>query len=71
MNPLTVGTWANINESCPIRCSVSGSNLACLMIGDNQVEINLDAEALLALVTHATAALAEMNALYEREEAMS
>jgi hypothetical protein len=69
MNQLTVSTWASLNEGCPITCSVSGSNLAHLMIGDNQLELNFDAESLRALVTRSTAALAEMDAQFEQEEA--
>jgi hypothetical protein len=69
MNQLTVSTWAQVNEGCPIACSVSGSDLAHLMIGENQLELNFDAESLRALVTHSTAALAEMNARFEQEEA--
>ena len=69
MNQLTVSTWAAINEGCPISCSVSGSNLAHLMIGDSQLELNLDAESLRVLVTHSTAALAEMDTRFEQEEA--
>src|SRR5262245_25886169 len=64
MNQLTVSTWAVVNEGCLITCSVSGSNLAHLMIGDHQLELNFDAEALRALVTNSTAALAEMDALF-------
>jgi hypothetical protein len=69
MNHLSVSTWASINEGCPISCSVSGSNLAHLMLGDNQLELNLDAESLRALVAHSTAALAEMDAQFKQEEA--
>lgn len=68
MNQLAVSTWATVNEGCLIRCSVSGSNLAHLLIGDNQLELNFEAEALRALITHSTAALAEMDAQFEQEE---
>jgi hypothetical protein len=69
MNQLVVCTWATVNEGCPISCSVSGSNLAHLMIGDNQLELNLDAASLRELATRSTAALAEMDAQFEQEEA--
>lgn len=69
MNQPTVNTWGVVNEGCPITCSVSGSNLARLMIGDNQLELNFDAESLRELVTHSTAALAEMEIRFEQEEA--
>ncbi len=64
-----VCTWANIDEGCPITYSVDGSNAAHLMIGDNQLEVAFDAAALRTLVTASTAALAEMDARFEREEA--
>jgi len=64
-----VGTWANVSEGCPITHSVSGSNVAHLMIGDNQLELAFDADALREMVTHTTAALAEMDAQFEQEEA--
>ena len=69
MNQLTVSTWAQVNEGCPVTCSVSGSNLAHLMIGDNQLELGFEAESLRTLVSATTAALAEMDARYEQEEA--
>ena len=46
MNQPTVCTWANVEEGCAIACSVSGSNSAHLLIGDNQLEVEFDAEAL-------------------------
>lgn len=69
MNQLVASTWATVNGGCPISCSVSGSNQAHLVIGDNQFELNFEADALRALVTHSTAALAEMDAQFEQEEA--
>jgi hypothetical protein len=69
MDQLAVSTCATVNEGCPISCSVSGSNLAHLMIGDNQLELNFDAEALRTLATRSAAALAEMDARFEQEEA--
>lgn len=69
MNQPTVCTWANVDEGCPITYSVSGSNAAHLMIGDNQLEVAFDAESLRTLVTASAAALAEMDARFEREEA--
>ena len=68
MKQLSVSTLAVVDEGCPISCSVSGSNLAHLMIGDNQLELNFDAEALRVLVARSTAALAEMDAQFEQEE---
>lgn len=63
-----VSTWATIDGGCSISWSVGGSDLANLMIGDNQLELHFDAEALRTLVTLGTAALAEMDARYEQEE---
>jgi hypothetical protein len=65
----TVCTWANVDEGCPITYSVDGSNMAHLVIGDNQLEVGFDAESLRALVSASTAALAEMDARFEHEEA--
>jgi len=68
MNQLAVSTWVIVNEGCAITCKVSGSDLARLLIGENQLELELDAESLRALVTHSTAALAELEAQFEQEE---
>lgn len=68
MNPV-VSAWANVDEGCPITCSVSGSDVAHLMIGDSGLEVEFDAESMRALVTEATAALTEMDARFEREQA--
>lgn len=69
MNQLVVGTWANVSEGCPITYNVSGSNVAHLMIGDHQFELAFDADALRELVARTTAALAQMDARFEQEEA--
>ena len=69
MKPPVVCTWVNVDEGCLIVTSVGGSNAAHLMIGDNQLEIAFDAESLRTLVTSTAAALAEMDAQFEREEA--
>jgi hypothetical protein len=69
MNRPAVSTWVGVDEGCPITCSVGGSDLAYLMIGDNQLELHFDAGSLRELVTRSTAALAEMDARFEREEA--
>jgi len=69
MNQLVVGTWANVSEGCSITYSVSGSNVAHLMIGDNQLELAFDADALREMITRTTAALTEMDAQFEQEEA--
>lgn len=63
-----VCSWANVSEGCPITYSVSGSDVAHLMIGD-QLEVEFDAEALRTLVSVTTTALAEMDAQFEQEEA--
>lgn len=44
-------------------------NVAHMLIGDNDLELNFEAESMRALVTAATAAIAEMDALYAQEEA--
>jgi hypothetical protein len=69
MKQPVVCTWVNVDEGCVIATSVGGSNAAHLMIGDNQLEIALDADSLRTLVRSTTAALAEMDARFEHEEA--
>lgn len=69
MRNLTVGTWFDVSEGCPMRYSVDGSNLAHLMIGDTELELAFDAESLRAFATMTTAAVAQMDALFEQEEA--
>lgn len=66
-NPV-VGTWLNISEGCPMRYRVSGSNLAHLMLGDNELELAFDAASLREFVKLGTAALAETDARLERED---
>lgn len=69
MNKLAVSTWTNVSEGCPITYSVSGSDTAHLMLGDNQLQLDFEAESMRALVAAATAALTEMDARFAREEA--
>jgi hypothetical protein len=68
MNP-AVSAWANVDEGCSITYSVSGSDVAHLMIGDSGLEMEFDAESMRTLASVATAALTEMDARFEQEEA--
>lgn len=52
-----------------MRCSVSGSNMPELFLGAGAVELTFDADTMRVLTAQATAAIAEMDALFEKEEA--
>jgi len=70
MHDLVVGTWAQINEGCPVTCTVSGSNVAHITFGrDPEFELGFEMEALRALTAVAAEAVADMDARFEREEA--
>jgi len=71
MYKLSGGAWVDISEGCPVFCSVSGSNQAYVLIGDtpHQYELTFAIEPMRDLVAKTTAALAEMDARHEREEA--
>lgn len=71
MHELVVSTWAEINEGCPVRCTVSGSNLAHIVFGgeSKSFELGFDVVALRRLAQVTTAAVADMDARYETEEA--
>lgn len=68
MDQPAVSIWANVNEGCPITCTVSGSDQAHLMIA-SRVELDFDVESMRVLVSTVTGALAEMDARYAREAA--
>ena len=69
MKNLTVGTWFDVSEGCPMRYTVGGSNQAHLMLGDTELELSFDAESLRAFATMTIAVVAQMDALFEQEEA--
>jgi hypothetical protein len=71
MHNFVVSTWVNLSEGCPMSCSVSGSNMAQLCLGavDGAFELCFDADTMRVLAEKATTAVAEMDALFEREEA--
>jgi len=63
-------TWITVDEGCPLRCEASGSGGAYILIGEPpQHELTFEVEALRDLVTKGAAALAQMDAMAEREEA--
>ncbi|HEY0688427.1 MAG TPA: hypothetical protein VGD71_05240 [Kribbella sp.] len=71
MRKLNGGAWADIDEGCPVFCSVSGSNQAYVLIGDAppQYELTFAVEPMRGLVAKTTAALTQLEARYEQEEA--
>lgn len=71
MSGLTIGTWAGISEGCPMSYSVSGSNVTHVQLGEGRdsFEMEFDMEAMRKFAELATKAVAEMDAIYEREEA--
>lgn len=69
MQDLSTGTWVSIGECCPVRCDVDGSDLAQLVIGESghTIELICDAVGLRKFAAVSTEAVAEMDALFERE----
>jgi hypothetical protein len=63
-NKFHIGSWAEIEAGCDIRCAVSPNDLANVTFGraPNAFEMTFDHEALRALVEAATATLVEMDA---------
>jgi hypothetical protein len=68
---LSTGTWASIDEECPLNCTVEGSDLATIVIGDEDqsVELIFNAAGLRRLVDAGTRAATDMDALFEQENA--
>lgn len=68
---LSTGTWASIDERCPLRCTVEGSDLATIVVGDDDqsVELIFNATGLRRLVDTGARAVTDMNALFEQEDA--
>lgn len=65
---ISTGTWVNIGKDCPLRVSVSGSDLANIIIGNEEhsIELILNAEGLRSLATVSTNAVAEMDTSSEQ-----
>ena len=61
----------NLSGGTPLRYNVNGSDSAHLTIGEGSTtcDMEFDADAMRSLADVASAAAAEMDALYEREEA--
>jgi len=60
-----------LSGETPLRYTVSGSDVARVRVGDGNMtcELEFDADAMHSLARVASEAAAEMDALYEREEA--
>lgn len=71
MRVIAASTWMNLSGAAPLRYTVNGSDSAQLMIGDGRgtCELDCDADAMHSLARAASAAAAEMEALYQQEEA--
>jgi hypothetical protein len=69
MQHTSLGAWASIDSDCPVRCTVEGSDLTNLVIGDDHHSIDLifSAEGLRKLAELSVQAVVEMDALFERE----
>ncbi|MCT2584152.1 hypothetical protein [Actinophytocola gossypii] len=64
---LTTGIWAAVQDGCPLRCGVEGSDMANLIIGeDGGIELQLDATTMRRLAEVSAQAVSEMDVLYER-----
>lgn len=66
---LIVTTWFGIHEGCEIKYTVDGSDSANFVVsGEGQpFEFYLEVESLRQFTEHATTALAEMDALADKE----
>ena len=68
---LTVSSWVEIGEGCPINVEVGGSGVAYVRCGretENAFEFHLALDALREFVRRGGEALQEMDAIYAREE---
>lgn len=70
-NNLSTGAWANIGTDCPLSFSVSGSDMANIVIGGegHSIELIFSTAGLRSLVKASRSALAELNACFEAEDA--
>ncbi len=69
---LTVGSWVEIHEGCPIRFEIGGSGVAFVLCGpdpQDTFQFTLEAEVLREFVRLGADTLREMDAISEREEA--
>ncbi|MGQ0841878.1 hypothetical protein [Actinokineospora sp.] len=69
---LVIGTWVDISEGCPMKFSVSGSDAVHVMLGESSrdgFELAFDVAALRSFAQLSSKAVAEMDAIYEQEEA--
>lgn len=70
MRTFPMSTWADLSEECPLRFEVAGSGQVSMLFGEGHGmgELVFDLDAIHELVRLGTAAAAEMEARYEREE---
>jgi hypothetical protein len=71
MQNFNISACASIGAGCPVRCTVSSSNDMVFVFGSgrDEFEFFFQAEALRHFIEQATKALAEMDALADKEEA--
>ncbi|MCT2588244.1 hypothetical protein [Actinophytocola gossypii] len=72
MRNSSTGIWANLDEGCSMTCKVEGSDMATIAIaGENHsLELVFNAEGLRKLAQSTGTAMVEMDALFERENAV-
>jgi len=70
-NTLVVSAWVDIQEGCETKHTVDGSNSANFVVsGDGHpFQFSFESESLRTFAEHVIAAIAEMDALAEKEEA--
>lgn len=68
-NSLTVHAWAAVRDGCEIEHRVHGSDSAHVVCGNGhkRFELEFSADGLREYVRHCSAALAEIDAIYDRE----
>jgi hypothetical protein len=73
MSTLVTSTLADLTHGCALSYTVSGSDVAHIELGrgDAVCELVCDTEAMRTLATLTASAMAEMDALFEGEQAVS
>lgn len=68
---MTSDTWVVIDGNCPIACEMHGSDFASLLIGRDDITLQLDlnAASLREIATVAAEVVAQMDAVAKQEEA--
>ena len=67
---LTVGSFVEIRDGCPLRFEIGGSGMVFVECGtpDESFNFNMESEALRKFLRLGTKALREMDAQYDREQ---